>query len=91
MKIKPEHFAHIKAAIDATIAIRGESTIITTYETGKFFRADRVKNLQERFCWDMFYEAGLTKYACDNVYSYAHDDHIYTALRKICPTVTRRY
>lgn len=91
MKIKPEHFAHIKAAIDTTIAKHGEAAIIAAYETGNIPRADKVKNLQERLCFDLLHYSGLTPWVCDNIYTYANDDHLFTALRKICPTVTRRY
>ena len=91
MKIKPEHYAHIKAAIGATITKHGESTIIAVYENGEFARAEQVKDLQRRLCFDLLFASGLNSWACDNVYTYANDDHLFTALKKICPTVTRRY
>jgi len=47
--------------------------------------------LQTRFNFDIMYMAGLTKWICDNLYPYANDDHIATALKRICPKVTRRY
>lgn len=91
MKIKPDHFAHIKAAIDTTIAKHGENAIIAAYEHGEFPRAEQVKDLQRRLCFDLLYASGLTPWVCDNVYSYVNDEHLFTALKKICPTVTRRY
>jgi hypothetical protein len=38
---------------------------------------------QKRARWDATYESKLTKYICDELYSYMNDTHIDTALRKI--------
>ena len=65
--------------------------LIGIYETGNFPRSDRVKDLQKRFCFDMWNASGGTQYACDTLYDYLNDDHIYTALKHICPQVTKRY
>jgi len=35
--------------------------------------------------------ANLDSFYCEKLYPYANDDHIYTALKSICPTVTKRY
>jgi len=91
MKIKPEHFNHIKQEIDNTLSLHGQDNLIKEYETGLFSRSDKTKDLQKRFCFDLMFGAGLSKYVCDTLYSYLNDDHIYTALKAICPTVTRQY
>ena len=61
------------------------------YELGKFNNAAKVKDLQIRFCFDISHFCGLTKYFCKEIYSYADDNHIYTALKKICPKVIRKF
>jgi len=61
------------------------------YETGQLSRPDKTRDLQKRFCFDVFHGAGLTKYCCDNLYSYLDDTHIYTALKSICPKLQKRY
>jgi GH24 family phage-related lysozyme (muramidase) len=88
MKIKQEHFDHIKLAIDATLAIHNQNNkLAEEYEQGLFPRAELTKDVQRRFCWDVMYGAGLSKFASDTLYSYLNDDHIYTALKAICPTL----
>lgn len=91
MKIKPEHLQYMKAEIDATLAIYGADALVTAYSNGEFHNADKVKDLQKRFCFDLLYCAGLVSWVCDNVYSYADDDHLFTALKAICPKVERLY
>ena len=89
MKIKPEHFEHIKTEINALLAKQPER--IVSYELGRFPRADRVKDLQIRFNWDLLLAAGLNPWVCKELYTYANDHHINTALKAICPTVERKY
>ncbi len=91
MKIKPDHFQHIKKAIEDTIEKHGEKLIVDAYESGNFPRSDRVADLQKRFCFDLLYGSGLNSWACDSLYPYLNDDHIYTALKAICPKVTKNY
>lgn len=43
----------------------------------------KAKDVEKRLRWDCFYSAGLTRFACDNIYQYADDTHIDTALRTI--------
>ena len=91
MKIKKEHFETLKTAIDATLEkhnSRGE--LIADYEKGNFSRADKVTDLQRRFCFDVLYGSGLTIWVSDNL-SYLTDDHIFSALKKVCPIVARKY
>jgi len=89
MKIRLEHREVMRAKIEQVLADNPD--IVTRYETGKFYKSDRVKDLQERFCFDLFHAAGLTRFACENIYVYATDNHISTALRSMCPVVTKRY
>jgi len=92
MKIQPIHYAHLKQQIDALLASHNANgELIQAYEQGRIPRADKVKDLQRRFCFDLLHAAGLTPYVCDNLYSYLHDAHLYTALKSICPPVVRNY
>jgi hypothetical protein len=77
MKIKPEHVAHMRAAIVPILpSIPSEATL----------RNDpRVKDAAKRRRWDALYAAGLSRWVSDNIYSYADDTHIDTALRAIVP------
>ena len=89
MKITPEHFEYMKSQAEAHLEKCPDA--VEMYETGKFERSDRVRDLQERFCFDLLHGSGLTPWVCENIYPYANDDHIFTALKRIAPTVTRRY
>jgi len=40
-------------------------------------------DIEKRLRWDCFRAAGLASYACANIYPYASDEHIDTALRQI--------
>ena len=69
MKIKPAHYDYMKAAI------LGNSTAPTLPDY-------LAKGLSEkRWRWDLLHMAKLTPWICANIYSYANDDHIDTALR----------
>lgn len=89
MKIKPEHFEYMKAKIDKVLAKYPD--LPAQYERGDFPRSDKVKDLQKRFCFDVFHGAGLTSWACENIYPYANDNHVYTALKAILPKVENKY
>ena len=89
MKIKPEHLAIIRMQINAVL--NKYPGIAAEYEAGEFSDADKVKDLQKRFCFDLWYGAGMVKWTCDVIYPYANDDHLYTALKAVCPTIERKY
>ena len=90
MKIKPEHFEYLKSELTKVLDQYGQP-LIDEYENGQFHNADKTKDLQKRFCADVLFGAGLSKWICDNLYSYLDDSHIYTATKSICPTLTRKY
>lgn len=77
MKIQPEHYAYIRDALAAL----GAETVNTTREF--IAQEGKAKNPEMRLRWDLSYRANLSRWFCDNVYSYANDDHIDTALRAI--------
>ena len=72
MKIKPEHVNHIR-----TEMMRSGST-----PTLQSYLAHGLS--EKRWRWDWCYRTpGLNKWICDNIYPYANDDHLDTALRQI--------
>jgi len=71
MKIKSEHILFIKNAVND----------FNTPKAVKYYQGEGLSH--KRYRWDLLYKAGLSKWLCDNVYKYAHDDHIDTALRKL--------
>lgn len=87
MKIRPEHYAHMKQAIaavadqipDMRVRIANDPRVkYRNFEWNAF-----VHHAERRLRWDLSYKAGLTQYICDNVYPYANDTHLDTALRSI--------
>jgi len=80
MKIKPEHYEHMKTEIDRVCFVYADE-ISLHIETVKKFK--KYKDLKKRIRWDMFNTAQLTNFACNTLYKYLNDDHIDTALRKI--------
>lgn len=86
MKIKPEHLEHMRKRIAVLLSLNPE--LVKAYQEGNFPNSDRVKDLQKRFCFDLCFMAGLTPWICEHVYPYANDDHVYTALKAVCPTLS---
>jgi hypothetical protein len=71
MKLKPEHVEHMHRAILAN----SKAPTLPSYTA---------RGLSEkRWRWDLLHAAGLTPWICSNVYPYANDEHIDTALRHI--------
>ena len=77
MKITQQHFAHIAAALDSI-----KPRIVAAAPE---YRAAGLSDMRLR--WDCARAAGLISWLCDNVYSYANDDHIDTALRAYFKTL----
>jgi hypothetical protein len=76
MKITPDHYEHLKAAIEplaAEITDRREAILAE----------GRAQDVEKRLRWDLCHAAGLTRWVCDNLYPYCNDDHLDTALRRI--------
>lgn len=75
MKLKPEHYAHIRDSIKAAVEKHNlpKEEVYTVQN-----------NLSsKRYRWDLLWAAKLSVWISDNIYSYANDDHIDTALRNI--------
>jgi len=91
VKIRQEHIEHMRRAIGRVWDKHDQELVMADYESGNFPRSDNVKDLQKRFCFDVMRAAGLVPWICDNIYNYANDDQLYTALKSILPTVEKRY
>ena len=77
MKITREHRDHMKSAILKTLSDSGHNfaSILKMYNE---------KGLSHmRLRWDVAYRAGLPPWICANIYPYANDNHVDTALRSI--------
>jgi hypothetical protein len=76
MKIKPEHYEHIRAAL-----LKAPSTFptVSEYEALGF--------TEKRWQWELAHAVGLTPYFCSTIYPYANDDHIQTALTKALDSI----
>lgn len=85
MKIRKEHFEHIRKQIHDHL--RAKPDIPENYRNGNFYRAERCKDVDKRFRWDMLYAAVSSAWICENLYPYLNDDHIDTALRNIVPNL----
>ena len=93
MKITKEHFKFLESEINKFLESKANSisAIINNYETGKFINSDRTQDLQMRFCFDVFYAAKLPQSFISDFYKYGNDNHLYTALKQICPKVEKKY
>lgn len=78
MKITSEHYNHIKEFIQAKITKETYNMHLDAIKDDP-----RIKNLDVRMAFDLLYAAVPTAWICDNIYPYANDDHLKTALLKI--------
>lgn len=75
----------IRANLQAKEFGTGFESVDEIYRKRMIVNADRVKDINTRFRWDMFHRAMKTdKFQLqDELYEYLNDDHIDTALKKI--------
>ena len=84
MKIKPGHYAHMRAAMALAQANNPTRTRAHYIATGIG------KNPEKRHRWDLFYAAKLTPWICEHIYPYANDDHLDTAFKSIVKELEER-
>lgn len=77
MKVKEEHYNHIKVAIEQV----GADALRRHREALK--DDPRVRDLEKRLRWDALHAVIPSRWVCDNLYPYVNDDHIDTALRRV--------
>ena len=78
MKIQAEHYEAMKSKI-AAIWNAGKHDAHRQF----IINEGKAKDVEKRLRWDWMYYAQLSPFVCDNVYPYANDDHVDTALRHI--------
>ena len=84
MKLEKEDYLLLKNSINNIL--EHDKDVIDDYEHGRFRRSNTVENLQIRFNWDLFERAGI-RYKFNGYY----DTHIETALKRVCPIITKKY
>jgi len=84
LKITDIHFNQLQVAVNKVIA--DNPTLVERYRNGDFPRVQTVKDLQRRFGFDVLYAAKVRDLVSE-IYEYANDDHIYSALKAILPKV----
>ena len=77
MKIELHHFYHIKDAI----ADRVSYAAYDQYKQSIILEG-KAKDVSKRVRWDLAYMTIGSEWICDNIYSYADDSHLDTALKK---------
>jgi hypothetical protein len=76
MKIKAEHYSHLKkliAPLNDKISQHREYLV----------NEGKAKDIETRLAWDLAHAAKLTSFICNVLYHYLNDIHITTALKKI--------
>tara|TARA_R100000479_G_C6202554_1_gene135242 strand:+ start:228 stop:509 length:282 start_codon:yes stop_codon:yes gene_type:complete len=93
MKFNQEHLTILKSGIDRVL--NNNPNIIELYEIGRFARSEKVKDLQKRFCFDLFHASririGNGIGTQGDIIGDYNNDHLYTALKQVCPKVTKRF
>jgi hypothetical protein len=79
MKMAAPDFAALKAAIEPLDTAERRQV----YREGKFARAELVKDLDTRYRWDLYWQAGGLHGVLPDVTHDYKDAHIDTALRNI--------
>jgi hypothetical protein len=79
MKIRDDHYDYIKQVIKPIDTEYRRNL----YRNRQFPNAERTKDLDMRYRWDLLYTCCTSKWVCDNLYPYMNDSHIETALKRI--------
>ena len=85
MKIQKEHYNVIKEKIALIDRDAIKSHALQVKESGKY------KDFDTRMRWDIFWASKLNDWVRDNVYTYANDEHINTALKNIVKELNIQY
>lgn len=90
MKITTQHYNALNDSITEILIGFAGMRLIANYEEGDFIRSDRVKDLNARFRWDLYWNC-VDSELREELDTYLKTDHIDTALRSIVPTIERKY
>lgn len=89
MKIQEAHFNRLKLGYQKATTNR-EQEAIEKYQTGTFSNAEKIW-LQSRFIWDVFHCITQNdKTLLNELHTYLEDQHIFTAMKRIVPSITMR-
>ncbi len=97
MKIKYDHLEKLKTMIwndgvqtaMGVFQVNSGACLLKKYERLEIPRAEYVKDIQRRFCFDMLYYARIPSEFMDELYSYMNDEQIFTALKHILPKLNQ--
>lgn len=95
MKIKYDHLETLKKYVwndgvnnaMEVFQVKTGACLLGKYSRLEIPRAENVKDIDKRFCFDMFYYARIPSEFVSELYAYLNDDQIYTALKHILPRV----
>jgi len=88
MKINEYDFRHLSQDIELTL--KQFPDVSEEYSNGRFVRSEKVKDLNKRFRWDLFWASTSVSFR-DALSDYLNNDHIDTALRRIVKPIERNY
>lgn len=85
MKITPEHYEFIKSAIKEkfTVSLVNDHRTFIKSEWTRDNVAFDSENVEKRLRWDLLWLSVTSAWICANIYKYAADPHIDTALKNI--------
>lgn len=72
-----EHIDYMEKAIHMVL-VESEMNILTVKEMYR-----RSGKTEKRMCFDLSYSAGISTWIADNIYPYANDAHLLSALKKV--------
>lgn len=83
MKIKTKHYNKLKSLIQDVVN-KKTLKVVQDYKLS-LKTDDRIKDLDTRFAFDLYNATGIEglNLVCNEIYKYANDDHLKTALKKI--------
>ncbi len=77
MKITNAHYAYMKGEIEKF------SSAYVDARRAAIVKEVKAQDIEKRLRWDLCYAANLSAWFSARIYTYANDDHIDTALKKI--------
>jgi len=80
MKVKSNHYEKMKKDI-SQVLVHNKTTV--EKELKYYIDNNLGKDKEKRLRWDLLYLAGLSNFIVREVYTYAYDQHVDTALRNI--------
>ncbi len=90
MKMTKKHYETLRLLIEVSLERFPDAPI--HYSNGNFPRADKTKDLNKRYRWDLFYHATRFQRGYRNeLTTYLQDSHIDTALRNIVKPIERNF